>query len=172
MASFCLGLSPRRLIPSVPVFHSRAAGHYQLIHARRVHLPPRRPYADSATGEVRSKYLVILSLPPGDDVVFRVLTSRHANLRPSGCFHGVPYPGFALGVLGGQLTKPTWVDLREQDDYDADVFRGRLAKGAIAPVMQLGPPVIRELMACATGAADTTRRQARHIQDQMASAAT
>ena len=126
-------------------------------------------YADSASGEVRSKYLVVLALPPGADVVFRVLTSRYENLRPDGCFHGMPYPGFALGVLGGELTKPTWVDLREQDDYDADVFRGRLAKGTIASIMQLAPQVLRAVTACAAGAAGTTRRQARYIQDQMAS---
>ena len=81
----------------------------------------------------------------------------------------MPYPGFALGVLGGELTKPTWVDLREQDDYDADVFRGRLAKGTIASIMQLAPQVLRAVTACAAGAAGTTRRQARYIQDQMAS---
>ena len=94
-------------------------------------------YGDSFSGELLGKYLVILALPKAGDVVFRVLTSRHAPLRPSGCHHGTPYPGFSLGVPGGVLTRPTWVDLREQDDYDSNVFQGRIDNGLIRPQQQL-----------------------------------
>lgn len=128
-------------------------------------------YADAETGELRGKYLVILGKPEADDVVFRVLTSRHAHVRPEGCHHGVPYPGFSLGILGGELPRPTWVDLREQDDYDADVFRGRLGKGLIRPVLQLDHGVLRSLLECAAGADDTTPRQERHMRDAMAALA-
>jgi hypothetical protein len=117
---------------------------------------------------VLGKFLVVLALPAGGDVVFRVLTSRHAHVRPPGCHHGVPYPGFSLGVPGGELDRPTWVDLREQDDYDGDVFRGRLARGVIRPVMDLESGVLRELLGCAASADDTTRQQGRHMRDAMA----
>lgn len=125
-------------------------------------------YSDRDTGELLGKYLVILALPTGGDVVFRVLTSRHAHTRPPGCHHGSPYPGFAIGVPGGELDRPTWVDLREQDDYDTDVFRGRIARQLIRPVLQVDPATLRELLTCAAGADGTTRHQGRHIQDAMA----
>lgn len=128
-------------------------------------------YADRESGELLPKYLVILALPHAGDVVFRVLTSRHASVRPQGCHHGVPYPGFWLGIPGGELAQATWVDLREQDDYDPDVFRGRLEKGVIRPVLQLESGVLRSLLDCATRADDTTPRQERNMRDAMAALA-
>lgn len=124
-------------------------------------------YANRETGEQLGKYLVVLALPPGDDLVFRVLTSRHADMRPPGCYRGVPYPGFGLGVPGGELTRPTWVDLREQSDYDSDVFQGRIERGVIRPVMQLDAALLRKVIECATGADDTTPRQERHMRDAL-----
>lgn len=125
-------------------------------------------YADPNSGEPLGKYLLVLALPRGNDIVFRVLTSRHASHRPPGCHHGDPYPGFALGVPGGELAKPTWVDLRAQDDYDIDVFRGRLGKGAIRWLMRLDAGPLRAAMACAAAADDTSNHQARCIRDAMA----
>jgi hypothetical protein len=97
-----------------------------------------------------------------------VLTSRHAHARPQGCHHGAPYPGYSLGIPGGELDRPTWVDLREQDDYDIDVFGGRLRRGLIREVFQLPPSTLREALACAAAADDTTYRQSRHIRDALA----
>jgi len=125
-------------------------------------------YASSSSGKVLPKYLVILALPADDDVVLRVLTSQHAHARPAGCYHGFPYAGFALGIPGGELSQPSWVDLRAHSDYDSDVFRGRMERGTIRPMLQLSGDVLRELLACAAGADDTTRRQSRHIRDAMA----
>jgi hypothetical protein len=125
-------------------------------------------YADAETGELRGKYLLILGLPQGNDVVYRLLTSRNATNRPPGCHHGDPYPGFALGVPGGELSKPSWVDLRAQDDYDIDVFRGRMGKTVIRHVMRLDAVLLRAAMACAAAADDTSNHQARCIRDAMA----
>ncbi len=125
-------------------------------------------YADPETGDLLGKYLLILALPQGGEIVFRVLTSRHASHRPPGCHHGDPYPGFALGVPGNGLSKPTWVDLRAQDDYDIDVFRGRLGKRIVRWVMPLDAETLRAAMACAAAADDTSRHQARCIRDAMA----
>jgi hypothetical protein len=62
--------------------------------------------------------------------------------------------------------------LREQDDYDSDVLVGRMSKGFIRSVLQLDPRLLRDLLACAAAADDTTRQQARHILDAMAAVAT
>ncbi len=124
--------------------------------------------AEAGSGELRGKYLLILSLPPGGDVVYRLPTSRDAHARPQGCHHGFPYPGYSLGILSGELERPTWVDLREQDDYDNDVFAGKLRRGVIREVLQLQPSMFREVLACASGADDTTARQSRCIRDALA----
>lgn len=125
-------------------------------------------YFAADTGVALPKFLVILALPPRGDVVLRLLTSRHAYARPIGCHHGAPYPGFALGVPGGQLTQPTWIDLRAQDNYDVDVFRGRLDRGVISHALQLDNALVRALLECAASADDTSREQACHIRDAMA----
>ena len=54
-----------------------------------------------------------LAVLPGGDLVGRDLTSR-AHGRPVAppCYHGDPYPGFYLGILGGQLQRESWLDLR------------------------------------------------------------
>jgi hypothetical protein len=63
-----------------------------------------RYYRDAAGAWMR-KYLLVLAGAPGDDVVYRLLTSR-AHVRPKipPCFHGSLYPGFYLGLLGGPKT--------------------------------------------------------------------
>ena len=125
-------------------------------------------YASPDTGELLDKYLLVMAVPSGGDLVFRPLTSRYPDLRPPECHHGAPYPGFGLGVPGGELQRPSWVDLRGQEDYDIDVFRGRMRKGQIRHVMNLDASMTRRVLLCAASAEDTTRRQARHIQDAVA----
>jgi len=83
-----------------------------------------------------------------------------------------PYSGFPLGAPGGELSWPTWVDLRQQDDYDSDVFRGRMVKNIIRSVLQLAPGQLRDLLECAANADDTTPNQGRKIRDALASLAT
>lgn len=118
-----------------------------------------------------AKYLLVLAVPAGDDVVFRLLTSRHAEVHPPGCHHGPPYPGFGLGIPGGALAQPTWVDLRAQDDYDIDVFRGKHSRHVVREIFHLDPALFRNVLACAATADDTSRRQASYIQDAMAALA-
>lgn len=126
-------------------------------------------YTDLTHGGMLSKYLVILALPEGGDVVMRLLTSQHGDVRPQQppCYHGPPYPGFFLGVIGEPLTKNSWLDLRPFDDYDIDAFRGRLRKGLIQSVGVLDRVLLRAAMECAAGADDTSRAQERHIRDAM-----
>jgi hypothetical protein len=60
-------------------------------------------YRDMESGQTQRKYLVILAHTDGGDIVARLLTSR-AHGRPENppCFHGLPYPGFYLGVMAGR----------------------------------------------------------------------
>ncbi len=71
-------------------------------------------YVEPQTGELKPKYFLVLAAPERGDIVVRLLTSRYAGMRPENpaCFHGDPYPGFFLGVLGGELGAKSWLDLR------------------------------------------------------------
>jgi hypothetical protein len=126
-------------------------------------------YRNSETGELEPKFLVALARTPGDDIVARLLTSRpHARPEDPPCFHGMPYPGFYLGVLGGPLSTKSWLDLRYLDDLDS-VDAMRLQKnGVLNLVMVLEVNAFTDVLACAAGADDTTLFQERCIRDELA----
>lgn len=121
------------------------------------------------TGAWQTKYLLVLAGTLGGDVVFRLLTSRRSG-RPENppCYHGDPYPGFYLGVLGAPLTAPTWLDLRKQDDYDGEDFRSRRERGDISFVFEVHRNTLCNVLSCAAAAEDTTRQQSTLMLDQRA----
>jgi hypothetical protein len=120
-------------------------------------------------GVLRSKFLLVLAVHAGGDIVARLLTSRHAEIRPENphCFHGDPYPSFFLGVLGGVLGSKTWLDLRSLDDLDGADFARRLGEGRIRLLMPAPVRMLRAALECAANADDTTRNQERAIRDAM-----
>ena len=126
-------------------------------------------YRDELTGERLPKYLAVLAVLPGGDLVFRLLTSRQLGRReqPPRC-HGDPYPGFFLGVLGGPLTQKSWLDLRGIEDFESGEFRTELAKNILQPVMRLNGEALRAAMECAAAASATTVAQEQAIRDQLA----
>ena len=127
-------------------------------------------YADLGTGELKTKYFLILATPPRGDIVARLLTSRYASLRPEDppCFHDDPYPGFYLGVLGGPLAAKSWLDLRPMEDMDRWDFARHVETGRLHDIMMLPKPQLQAAMACAAGAVDTTRAQERTIRHALA----
>lgn len=127
-------------------------------------------YADPATGELKPKYFLVLAAPPRGDIVARLLTSRYASLRPEDppCFHGDPYPGFYLGVLGASLGSKSWLDLRPFDDLDRWDFAKHEEAERLHEIMSLPMTRLPAAMECAAGADDTTRAQERLIRDALA----
>lgn len=130
-----------------------------------------RFYAD-ANGELQPKFLLVLAPTQGGDVVFRLLTSQHAEIRPETppCYHGNPYPGFYLGVIDASagLVRKSWLDLRPGDDFDGVELAKLLGAGTAVVVGALVVPALRAAMECAAGADDTTQAQERAIRDQLA----
>lgn len=127
-------------------------------------------YADPTTGELKPKFFLVLAAPSRGDIVARLLTSRYADLRPEAppCFHGDPYAGFYLGVLGGSLGTKSWLDLRPMDDLDRWDFAKHEEAGRLKEIMALPMPQLRAAMECAAGADDTTQAQAKLIRDSLA----
>lgn len=148
-----MGTLPRGLQPGTVLHHPRF-------------------YVDAETGELKPKYLVVLAPARGGDVVWRLLTSRHALMRPEQppCHHGDPYPGFYLGVIGTahRLGKKSWLDLRGFDDGDGLEVARLLRDDELAIVTTLTGELLRAAIVCAAGADDTTSAQERAMRDQLA----
>lgn len=131
-------------------------------------------YVDLQDGQLKTKYFLVLAAPDRHDVVFRFLTSRYEGVRPEDppCFHGDPYAGFYLGVLGGPLGRKSWLDLRGQDDFDHRDFIRFEGERRIQHVLELRPlPLLRSALECAASAEDTTRQQERQIRNAVAALA-
>ena len=128
-----------------------------------------RFYLDSATGEMKPKFLLVLAISPAGDLVVRLLTSRaHGRPEHPPCFHGAPYAGFYFGVLGGLLGAKSWLDLRQQDDLDTDDFNRAVRKGFVTKVMELPSVMLIPALDCAARADDTTRQQETLMRDVLA----
>lgn len=130
----------------------------------------RRFYADRETGELRGKFLLVLAVTHGGDIVVRLLTSRqHGRPKTPPCFQGDPYPGFHFGVLGGPLNRETWLDLRPADDIDPFMAERDRRKGDLELTSAIPHALLRPAAECVAGARDTTRAQERAIRDFLAS---
>jgi len=120
-------------------------------------------------GELAPKYLLVLAVPAGDDIVARLLTSRaHGRPEAPPCYHGRPYGGFFLGVPGAPLTEKTWIDLRPFDDLDPVEFAMRETNGTLTRSLTLPRETLRAVLECVAGSDDTTRRQELHLRDTLA----
>jgi hypothetical protein len=129
----------------------------------------RHFYVDRDTGEYRGKYLLALAVLPSGDLTARLLTSRqHGRPIAPPCYHGDPYPGFYLGILGGPLQQQTWLDLRQLDDLDSDQVVREAARGDLTFVMRLDAALFSEALDCTAAANDTTRMQERAMRDVLA----
>jgi hypothetical protein len=122
-----------------------------------------------SAGEWKSKYLLVLAGAPGGDVIYRLLTSRaHGRPKQPPCFHGDPYPGFYLGLLGGPLTADSWLDLQRTEDYDGQSFLADIGSGALQQITALPPDLLCPALGCVANADDTTREQEHCIRDARA----
>jgi hypothetical protein len=132
-----------------------------------------RFYADRETGQLKPKFLLVLATTRAGDVVWRLLTSRQRG-RPEQppCYHGDPYPGFYLGVIGTSsgLGKKSWLDLRGLDDGDGIDMAQSLDAGELVIATTIHGGMLRAAQECAAAADDTTRAQERAIHDELAAA--
>lgn len=123
-------------------------------------------YTDGSTGELLTKFLLVLAIRPDGDIVYRLLTSREYNrTRAPACLHDGDRPGFYLGIPqpAGMLNKDTWLDLREEEDFDAKKFSDFTAAGILQQVHVIDAAHLCPALACAAYAQDTTKSQKNHI---------
>lgn len=127
-----------------------------------------RFYLDRETGLLKPKYFLVLAIDASDDCIARLLTSRaHARPEKPRCFHGMPYPGYFLGIPGQGLEFPTWVDLRFLEDFDGLDFQRLVVSRVISAISDLATETFVELLDCAARADDTTRYQEQAIRAEL-----
>ena len=121
------------------------------------------------TGEIKTKYLLVLAAPINADVVARLLTSRpHGRPETPPCYHGLPYGGYFLGVIGAPLVRNSWIDLRYLGDLDPIDARTEQARGILTQVSTLPREVLCAEIECVATAEDTTRRQENYLRETLA----
>jgi len=122
-------------------------------------------------GKPLPKYLAILAVRPDGDLVFKLLTSQaHQRPQDPSCDKDGVHPGYYLGVPmpTGVLNRPTWLDLRETEDFDAKDFHDMVTAKYLTLVHVLPPQILCPALACAAYAPDTTGRQSKSIMTSRA----
>jgi hypothetical protein len=125
-----------------------------------------RFYLDTGSGELLPKYVLVLAVGRAGDIVGRLLTSRsHGRPEQPPCYHGDPYPGYYLGVIGGPLAAKSWLDLRKLEDLDGFDVARKKGQGMATPTVVLERELFIDVLDCAARAEDTTVRQSRDMLD-------
>ena len=102
-------------------------------------------------------------------MVARLLTSRpHGRPEAPPCYHGLPYGGYFLGVIGTPLTRKTWVDLRYLGDIDPIDARADQTRGILTRIATLPREALCAVIECVAMDDDTTRRQEKYLRDTLA----
>jgi hypothetical protein len=125
-------------------------------------------YLDRATGQCQRKYMLVLAVDPrSSDMVTAVFTSKANGLVDSpACNLGPPRSGYYVGVPGGVLQRPSWVDFNSLQDLDAADLSKLQRSGRLSLVAQILPvPVFCAVLRCVQQSDDLTGRQARLIGD-------
>lgn len=128
-------------------------------------------YLNRATGECERKYVLVLAVDAAaGDAVTAVFTSKPNGLteKPP-CSSGPPRAGYFVGLPGGVMQKPTWVDFSSLEMLDDSDLQRNLRSGRMSLLPQtLTPTLFCAVLRCALRSDDITRRQARLVADTAA----
>ena len=125
-------------------------------------------YLNRETGECMRKYVLILAVEANcSDAVTAAFTSKsHGLTETPPCSLGPPRSGHYVGVPGGVLSMPTWVDFSSIDTLDAYDLGIHVSSGRKSLVDQTLPAeILCAVLRCVLQSDDITGRQARWIGD-------
>ena len=125
-------------------------------------------YLNRSTGACERKYVLVLAVDASRrDVVTAVFTSKsHGLTEAPACSSGPPRAGYFVGVPGGRLMVPTWVDFSSLDTVDEADLRQQITQGRTTLLPQtLSAPMFCAVLRCVLRSEDVTGRQARLIGD-------
>jgi len=125
-------------------------------------------YLNRDTGECERKYVLVLAVDGrSDGLVTAVFTTKsHGLSEHPACSLGPPRGGYFVGIPGGVLTQPTWVEFNSIQDVDRQDWE-RLQRGGRVHLLPLALPmaVFCGVLRCLSGFDDLTGRQAKLIGD-------
>lgn len=128
-------------------------------------------YFDSTTGKCMRKYVLVLAVEPkSSDCVTAVFTSKPHGLKENPpCSLGPPRAGYFVGVPGGVLSQPTWVDFSSVTTLDSSDLAMHARSGRKKlPGFALPQPVFCAVLRCVLQSEDIALREARWIADTVA----
>lgn len=124
-------------------------------------------YIHADTGKPLTKHLFILAFAPNKDVIYRLLTSREAyRSRTIMCAQSGFRPGYYLGTpqAAGILKRPTWLDLRESENYDAHAFKALTQHGQLSCIHAFPIEITCPALECAADAPTTNEFQKQQMK--------
>lgn len=128
-------------------------------------------YLDTATGKCMRKYVLVLAVEPkSGDSVTAVFTTKSHGLKenPPGSL-GPPRAGYFVGVPGGVLSQPTWVDFSSVTTLDSSDLAMHARSGRKKLLgLALPLPVFCAVLRCVLQSEDIALREARWIADTVA----
>lgn len=128
-------------------------------------------YFDSTTGKCMRKYVLVLAVEPkSGDCVTAVFTSKPHGLKENPpCSLGPPRAGYFVGVPGGVLSQPTWVDFSSVTTLDSSDLAMHARSGRKKlPGFALPQPVFCAVLRCVLQSEDIALREACWIADTVA----
>jgi hypothetical protein len=123
-------------------------------------------YLNRQTGGCERKYVLVLAVDENcGDAVTAVFTSKsHGLTEEPACSSGPPRSGYFVGVPGGVMAQPTWVDFSSLDMLDAFDLRKQAQAGRKTLLSQTLPRLtFCSILRCVLHSDDITGRQARLI---------
>jgi hypothetical protein len=124
-------------------------------------------YLDRSTGECKRKYFLVLGTNGQSDALTAVFTSKPNGLTEHpACNLGPPRAGYFVGVPGGFLNVPTWVDFNSLNELDTQDLGRHVASGRSSLTLQTLPvEMFCGVLRCLLQSDDVTRRQAKWLAD-------
>jgi hypothetical protein len=123
-------------------------------------------YFDPGNGKCMRKYVLVLAVEAkSGDRVTAVFTSKsHGLTENPACSLGPPRAGFFVGIPGGTLTQPTWVDFSSIITLDSSdlATHARAGRKSLIP-LALPDKTFCAVLRCALQCEDITLRETRWI---------
>ena len=120
-------------------------------------------------GAIKGKYFAILGLAPSKDyIVARTTSKGQRKSWQYGCHNDEPDANFCIPIGRGVFPLDTWICLDYLMDMDVCELNAKLKAGSIGQTGTLPGNILKDLLACAACADDTTHRQEQVIRDILA----
>lgn len=127
------------------------------------------PHFKFRDGASKGKLFIILGIAPSNDyIVARTTSNPQRKSWQYGCHNDEPDPSFCIPIGRNVFPLDTWICLDYLMDLDDYELKAKTKMGSIEQKGVLPGDILRDLLACAASAEDTTYQQEQTIRDILA----